>query len=265
MKGQHFFVYRRVILLGLLLLWSANISAAQITRNRSVDGVPSPETEKFLENKDLIVPWRDTDCLHWHGVDNFEEWRREGGECSQVTAVDRMRTHRLSIFNSDGSLWYRFSVLYDEADYFGKNSKIGFVPFSKFVSDEWPDGFVLRLAGESTHWYEVEVNESTKETKFIPKKDPLWAKVSWSSWLLTNPLMYIDNDLIKLRDKPNGDVVEGFESYQHGGLVFLKGDGDWALVRGGNGGKQYQGWIHWKEGRKLLVGCTFNHLKVPSN
>jgi hypothetical protein len=136
------------------------------------------------------------------------------------------------------------------------------MPFST-SDEEWPSNVVLRLSGESPSWYEVEVNENTRATKFVLKKDPMWAKVTWYHWFVHDTRIYIDNERTKLYDKPNGDIIEDTANYNFTTLNVMKVDGDWALARGFIGVKQYLGWIRWRQGRKLLVGCIFNNSKIP--
>ena len=137
-----------------------------------------PEKEKFTENTDLLTPWIDTFC------DNLNH---DIPDCNASTDIGMY--NRVSLHNADGSLWYRFSVVPREPDSFiGSGDvraikKVGFVPFK---TNEWnhrgaPARLILRITGESPNWYEVEINEQTRETKFAPKYYPhMWAKTSWA-------------------------------------------------------------------------------------
>jgi hypothetical protein len=244
-----------VLSIFLLVSWTANQTFGQKVLTVGDDAIPPPHAEKFVESNDLVVPWRNTGCQgHYMFVDP---------DCHMITVVESTNAHRLSLYSSDSSLWWRFSVSLKEPDYFFKNVKIGFIPFSTFWLEKEPDGFVLRLAGESPNWYEVEVNEKTRATKFVLKKDPLWAKISWGYWLLVDPRIYINTERTKFYDKPNGSIIDDMASYDSSVLVFQKDDGDWALVRVFRAGKAYEVWIRWREGRDILVGCTFNHFKIP--
>lgn len=269
---QNFIEFRLRLLILYLFVISlvALMNSSLFGQNTSnvVDGaVTPPNKEKFLEAKDLIVPWLDSGC---HLNSDYNE-----PDCHTVTEKETLSSHRLTLYNADGLEWYRFSVIPREsdsfinagtADPFWKNKKLGFVPFR---TDEWnhrdaPATIILRMTGESPNWYEVEINEQTKETKFAPKNVPrMWAKTSWSHWLFKDAGIDIDNEKTKFHDKPSGKILEESANVAFGRLTLLKVDGDWAFVEGFPFMKRYQGWIRWRKGREILVGCAFNNHKVP--
>lgn len=223
-----------------------------------------PAEESFQKAKDLVSPWRSSGC---HIIALYQE-----PNCHLVTAKEYVNSDTLTIYNQNGLVWYRFSLTFENPAYFLKNSKIDFLPFSTdrgFVSmgsevgngSVPPQAVILRLVGESPHWYKVEVSEETRDTKFVLKNDPLWSKTSWSYWLYESDTLYVDSKKSQLRDKSNGKIIEESAGLDFKKVTFLKADGDWANVEAKHNQKIYRGWIQWREGRNILVGCVFNDYK----
>ncbi len=78
-------------------------------------------------------------------------------------------------FLSRGTLLHR--------SYIYRNPKKDFRSLTLFWEDN-PHTAILRMTGESANWYEVEVNEQTKATKYVLKNEPMmWAKITWEYWL----------------------------------------------------------------------------------
>lgn len=219
----------------------------------------TPNEEKFVEATDLVVPWRDSGCHV--GVSRIFNKQ----DCRFITVKESAAAHRLALYNSDGSIWYQFSIDYDEPDYFLRNTKIGFSPLATPNHPDSPMSVILRLKGESPSWYEVEINEQSRETKFVSKRDPMWAKTTWNHWLESDYTLAIDGKRTKLLDKPNGTIVKESADLEFEVVIFLKAEGDWAYVDGRMWGKSHYGWIRWRKDRKILVGGVFNHKKVPES
>jgi hypothetical protein len=176
------------------------------------------------------------------------------------------------LYDENGALWYRFSLSLAKDDFFLKSKKKGFLPLAPELREIRdyepafpPDLVILRMVGESEHWYEVEINEKTKETKFVLKNDPLWAKTRWSYWLYYGWNLKLDGNKVKLLDNPDGKIIETSADINFGEVKFLKADGDWAHVEGIDKNIKYRGWIKWRDGRKFLVGCIFNDYKIPES
>lgn len=115
------------------------------------------------------------------------------------------------------------------------------------------------MVGESTNWYEVEVNEKTRATKFVLKNDPMWAKTTWSYLLAAMRLFRFEKNEQQLRDKPGGNIIKESADLRFYSFKFIKTEGDWAFVEGYKT-KTYQGWIRWREGRNMLVTHPFGLL-----
>lgn len=202
-----------------------------------------PAEEKFEEATDLIVPWRSSGCSTMN-----REFREP--DCHLVTGREWTSSEVVTLYNEDGSLWYRFSLNAKSPDYFVRNTKTGFLPFATFPAGA--DTVILRQTGESPNWYKVEVNEETRAAKFVLKNDPMWAKTKWSYWLYQMQSFKYTDDF-PLLDKPNGKTIEESAGLQFETVKFLKADGDWAFVEGYIHPKAYRGWIRWRKGRDILV------------
>jgi hypothetical protein len=236
--------------------------AGQRDSDISADRVEIPGEEKFVASDEVVIPWRDSgsgcEAGSAHPTPN----------CLILPNKVASSADILSLYNPDGTLWYRFSLSSKSSDYFYTNTEISFKPFSLIGAfEKYPDGIVLRMIGESEHWYEVEVNEKNRATKFILKSDPMWSKASWGFVFSWSRNVKIDQDQVKLRDKPNGEVIKETADAHFGSFEFEKLDGDWMYV-GGIGDiklpyKRYYGWIRWRNGREILVGSVLNRYKIP--
>jgi hypothetical protein len=255
----------RFSLVVLALLFIIGVGAVVIAqtdeRAGHVDVVPA--SEQFKPVDELISPWRETGCSHYKAFQ--ESWKKDN-ICARISGVEKRDAHRLSIYNPDGSMWYSYSLNAFENDYYLKTPKKEFVPFASNPSLIL-DFTVLRMRGESDHWYEVEVNENTKAIKYILKDDPMWAKTSWEFWLLrgdeykTHSYLTVDEDRPMLLDKPYGVPIEKSGEFNVNVLFFKKMEGDWAYVNLKQGKTSIFGWMRWRQGREILVGCALNQFR----
>jgi hypothetical protein len=271
----------------LTLIFAISITAfcyssvfAQNNADSENDKIPPPEMEEFKKVSGLVLPFVDSGCS-WQsrgkvptcsyiliGSGNCQtEFFNEGvyvgklPNCYEITKEERVSGDRdiTSIYNDDGSLWFRFSNIYSKPNYYKNNTEIGFLPFATTWSGLRGGTPVLRLVGESQNWYEVEVNEENWAIKYISKKDSNWTKISWEYLLGKEYFLSVkDRTQNRLRDKPNGEIIEESASLFFHGFAYLnKTDGDWVFVKGVNlqekqSSKEYQGWIRWRENGKLL-------------
>lgn len=204
-----------------------------------------PLEEKFEIATDLVVPWRSSGC--YIGTIRVQE-----AGCHRVTEKESLSSDMLNLYNEDGTLWYRFSVQPSSPDYYLRNPKLGFLPFGTYPKIVM--GVFLRMVGESPNWYEVEVNEETRATKFVLKNEPMmWAKTKWSYWLMEINLLKFIGEQQQLRDKSDGKIIEESADAKFENVKFIKADGDWAYVEGGVYQKTYRGWIRWRKDRDILV------------
>jgi hypothetical protein len=107
----------------------------------------------------------------------------------------------------------------------GTNRKKDFGPLTIYEHND-PVNVVLRLVAVSDHWYEVEVNERTRQTKYILKSDPLWVKTKWDFWLANVAVIHPGPDDAPLLDKPDGKVIEASESIKVRYFILKGVEGD---------------------------------------
>jgi hypothetical protein len=224
----------------------------------------APSDEKFLPVSDLVATWR--------GCGKMPDNRPEHGCDKLEYSREFQRSWTFTLYEPDGAVWWRASTQSNDqyrekgTNYFWTNKKKEFEPFA-VDSKIHGFGLVLRMAAESPNWYEVEVNERTRETKFVHKKDPAWSKTSWDFWMKYGVTMQLPENHEPLRDAPNGNTLEEGKSKKYTRVTFIKMDGDWAYVEGNeplsSDADRLRGWIRWRKGRELLVGCFLNQRQAP--
>ncbi|MFN0141278.1 MAG: hypothetical protein ACKVQW_14470 [Pyrinomonadaceae bacterium] len=246
----------------VILILSMNISFAGQTKQdeRSME-IPPPSKEQFSSTSGVIAPWRDSGCMQPTAMSDGLPG------CYWVKADDYRKMTEMQIFAGDGSIWYAFSLDLDSPRYWWKDSRRLLVPFSTLHPIDYPYTVILLLVSESENWYEVEINNGTGEKKYIYKKDLHWKKTTWDHWL-TSFNFYLQEDHAALLDAPNGKPIPKSAELRFDRVQFIKRDGDWAYVRGliltdGRVIPPEYGWLQWKKGKQLLVGCIFNGQKVP--
>ncbi len=253
-------VLRFIFFASVFLSFSnAQLIIAQTIVSATKEKILPPVEENFEEVDALATPWRDSGCRPLDRLYLDGEMT-----CDIRTGPNYKFADTLTLYNADGTLWYRFSLTYEKPDYFMRDTKMNFVPFSMGGHSNSPQKVILRMVGESSHWYKVEVNETTRAMKFILKSDPMWSKTTWEYWIGYTNLM-IDPEEVKLLDKPDGKVVEEAVTWSwtaKRGVKLLKIDGDWAFVKTVIG-DEYKGWIRWRNGRNLLVGGVLTAFEIP--
>lgn len=207
--------------------------------------VPLPNNEEFKEADGLVIPWRWSAC---------DEVKAQG--CREMVRGEfYFDNFTLPIYNSDGSVWYSFGILTEDENSLRKNKKSEFKPL--FIDYTLNIDIALRLVRISDSWYEVEIDEDTREAKYVPRKTVLWDNVLWEYWLVSMGSFPPTESVSLFHDKPNGKVIEDLAYVDIRKHKILKCDGDWIYVFGvGNGQPQY-GWIKWRDGRKII----FNRIK----
>jgi hypothetical protein len=227
---------------------------AQNTPRTSGEDIPSPFEESFQEADALAVPWRSSGCHTYFPANE--------PDCYQVTSKEWFGSHTLTIYDGKGSVWFRFSVSPKRPDHFYEKRKKDFLPFGTGYDQYHPDVVILRLVGESQHWYKVEVNEETQATEYILKADPMWAKTTWSHWLFAGGSIGVDIEKTPLYDEPDGKIIEGPLGGTYVAAMMVKPYGNWAYVstRGSAKGsyKDFKGWVRWRRGRSVLVKLVFD-------
>jgi hypothetical protein len=239
------------VILFLLLIVSANsIVLAQTNTIDQNKELRPPSEESFEKEVQLLMSWRTIMCLK-------EEKEVNPPNCPEHMRAEIYKAYdAVTLYNSDGTIWYNFSLNPSSPRYLLKNKKEGFLPFA---ANPGITGLTLRMVSESPNWYEVETNEETQATKFILKNDPVWTKVTWNYFLARVRLLSFDEEnQPQLYDKPNGSVIEETSEIKWKDVRFLlKIEGDWAFVEGYQPTKNYEGWVRWRKGRKLLFEANF--------
>ncbi|MEP7038902.1 MAG: hypothetical protein ABI891_11225 [Acidobacteriota bacterium] len=221
-----------------------------------------PIRESFEKEEHLVMSWRSIRCLS----ENEKEVNPPNCPENNTPKIWRA-ADSLTLYNSDGTIWYNFSINSDKPRHFLKNKKAGFLPF---LTDGDLESITLRTVSESPSWYEVEVNEDTQATKFVLKSDPMWMKVTWNFLLAEVRILSFDGEnQPQLFDKPNGNVIEESSEIKWKDLRFrLKIEGEWAFVEGYQPGKNAEGWVRWRKGREMLFESKlWNNIfkKFPRN
>ena len=216
---------------------------------QGVTGREPPQHESFRKKEALASPWRDSGCHR-----NAVQFREPG--CKLIQGEEWKSANVMALYSSDGSPWFRFELAAScTAECYGRQ-KVGFKPFA--VPRSTGAVVLLRIVAESDSWLEVEVNEDTRETKFISKHDPMWSTTSYAYWILESERVRV-GDGQSLREKPAGDVIKEYSSRALDEVVVKAIEGDWVLVEDqGSNEDMVQGWIRWKDGRNILVGCGLN-------
>ncbi len=248
--------YSRLIAVILILLSVGSASSQGDDENK----ILIPREESFTSSSDLLQPYINRVCEISTSDPRYIEL------CDHVTPNDAKQYHRLELYNEDGSLWYRFSIIPKYPDSFigertqgdyGKMRKEGFSPFfSERGSDEAKALLVLPIRKESKHWYEVEVNEKTKETKYAPKFIPtMWQRITLSHWYWSCRRLEFDGAVLKLHDKPNGTRILATEFIDFTFGHYQRTESDWVFVLTESLGMRYFGWIRARQDDQILVKC----------
>ncbi len=253
---KQFVEFNLEILCILVLLILTTEASGQTPSKQLINELLPPSKETFKAADGLIVPWRDTGC-------NIIALKFREPECYEVSAKEWLAHSILSIYNADGSNWYTLNVQISAEDHFSVNPKQGFIPFSVYPTVRYAsDGVLLRLVKESKNWYEVEINEQTRETKFILKDNSKqWGKSTFDYWLYEGRFVEINPDkrAQQFFEEPNGKKLEDFEIPLKYGKI-LKVENEWVKVEIT---EDFSVWLRWKKGRDILVGCVFNEHKYP--
>jgi hypothetical protein len=183
------------------------------------------------------------------------------------------KTELMNIYDKDGQLWYRFSI-WNETPLSIHNNKKEFVPFTSWdVGSSGGVGqFWLRLVAESSHWYEVEINEETQETKYILKQDQSFARTDFRYYVGPRTaggkenVVRIDTESNPLLDAPDGKKIDAYISKEVDKYLIWELKGDWIRVAIVDGSKVKaawtNGWVRWRDGRKILVGSYLTFWKI---
>jgi hypothetical protein len=252
-----------LILLVLVFIFLSYLTViSQTQADSKYERIPPPSEEKFETAVGTVAPWREVRC--WYA--NPSEKDAAGNPCpaesKTVTKDDWDKREIATLFNEEGSIWFRFNLSAHKPDSLKNRLNKDFVPFAGNTEKNYQN-IVLRMVGESKHWLEVEINEKTRETKFVLKRDPTWSKASWDFWLAYDISLMVDSNRTPLFDKPDGKILEESSLDSIWKVLFIKTEGDWAYVKAWINQREFNAWVRWRKGRDILVGTVFTYHKIP--
>lgn len=178
-----------------------------------------------------------------------------------IETVYPINKQMVNLYNSDGSIWYKFNLDKESPYYYGKNIKPEFKPFTPM---EILEVVSIRIKECSENWCGVIVNEKTQEIKFVQKQDKSLAWQSIEETILNLGSISYDLDKNSVFESPekNPRKIENLGEYK---IYPLEFNGDWLKIkicRQGCNVNAETGWIKWKEGRKILVEYILNNPKL---
>lgn len=208
--------------------------------------LPQPKAEKFAKADELALPWRSSGCI-MEGI-------ASGTPCPFSNKEKYESSRLLRLYNEDGKLWYEFSETPNDPKNYWRNPKPSFEPMGS-------TGLVLRLVGIADHWYKVEINDRSGETKFILTSDEAWIKISWDYYWKSSIRTEIDLVKTPVFDGPAGKPRFNITETTY---FFVETRGDWAKLKAYHDPQTpYFVWVKWREGREIKVACVMNSWKLP--
>lgn len=209
---------------------------------------PLPTSEQYKPSTDILVPWR------YGGCGGLLYYRCEIGMPQAIFEG----SHVLALYNRDGSIWRVYDTSRKAPNFYAKAGEL--VPIANISVDSGP---VLRIKGESEHWYQVIVNEDTGtvayalKVPFDPENVGMWAKTTFEYWLRGRRYIKRQPELSPLLDAPSGKPIATDEErfWQVEFIKLDRPDGEWAYVRAND---EVAGWIRLREGRKFFVVTPFS-------
>ena len=211
-----------------------------------------PRSEKFDQADGLIIPWG----WVWHTCSGSTPNPRP--DCPVVTDKQFRANSYQRIYADDGSLWHSFSVFPFDSKHYSNVLKKEFNPLGPYpiTNTKLPGPIVMRIRAASENWYEVEVNEDTRETQYVSRLDAAWSRVDWADIFNLSGSVSVKSD-VRVLSAIDGEPVKcGFDPKRY---TFTKLDGDWMRVNDRYFDAQVcKGWIRWRNGREILVGTVLN-------
>ncbi len=172
------------------------------------------------------------------------------------TYAEDLQFHIIRIYNADKTIWYEFSFEEKSPVYLNKIAQKELKPFEPFMLDR----FYVRVVAESENWYEVVINEETKETKYTLKSDRSLIYATFKFYFeKSGGFIDFDEEKNPLRETPDGTPLEN-QNYSSK-FYSKKIEGEWIFVV--SGVSKAKGWIRWRKDGKILVGYTLNAHNVP--
>ncbi len=235
--------------------WTMLVVYATLFGTMAVSGVgqdasfPAPEAEEFSAASGIIIPRRNLYCL----PPNESLYRRP--DCERENPVEERRVFNLlPIYLADGEVWFAVRVVMGDSDGHYPGKVKAFKPYS-----EAPGNLLMRLTAESEHWYEVEVHEDTRDTRYVSKVEGHWVRTTFPT-LFDGQLIYIGRGA-KIFDAPHGKLIEEV-AFDYRSGRFRELNGDWMLLAFPSH-RPSSGWVKWQDGRQTVIGSIYNRWKIP--
>ncbi len=244
------FVSRRWTMAIVYLILFGSFAVSGVGQDEALS-IPAPAAEEFSAASGIVIPRRFLYCLPPN------ESIIVRSDCERKNPPEERRVFNwLPIYHADGEVWFTLKVVLGRTDGHYPGKVKDFKPFS-----EVPGALVMRLSAESEHWYEVEVDEDTRETKYVSKVDGHWMRTTFHT-LFEGRFVHVGRGT-KIFDAPDGTLIEE-RAADHLDARYLRLNGDWMLLEFYSDLKKvYQGWIRWQDGRRVLIGSAYNHWKIP--
>ena len=185
--------------------------------------------------------------------------------CTKTTSLDSIwgvitlnpdleASDTIKIKNLDGSMWYRFSFLYDDSDgeYDFYNPEFNPLLFN-------PDSYSLAMEvidHVTANCYEIIVDNNSRLRKYIDiKNQPTLRFIPMNEYVLNAFSVSYDEATNPLLKSLKGKEKLNFEDSTNFLIRPLELSGDWLQVSRTdlNTNEKTIGWIKWRNGRKLLV------------
>ena len=233
-----------------------------VRKNGEVTPTP-PSAEKFAEVDLLLANSYGIPCTSTPQILHLPCYNEDG--------VRYRVNSKVRLFNADGTVWKWFEMNWSDPNYSAVDASDDIVPFATDAvgpTDHCPNGVMLRLVRESESWYEVEINENTRETRYALRSDPDWRMTEWGPWLAMSFRLKLSRNHPPLLDAPNGKVIPDSADIRFETAKFVRFEGDWVMIDAPAKPGMWEsdirrGWIRWRKGRQILVGCIFNRYVAP--
>jgi len=143
--------------------------------------------------------------------------------------------------------------------YYKNNSKQEFKPFTPLD--------VLRIAirrkAVSQNWYEVFINEESKETKYIWIGDSFLQRDEWEKYIRFSPYVLIDSEKNPLWETQDGQV-KTVQISKGDWFIPKLIDGDWLRVQRKPSKGDDSGWIRWRKDNEIVIGFELNNWVISN-
>ncbi len=170
MMGKRSKMKKVIYLMFLVLCCCAKFGIAQDNKAIDSEKLAPPAEESFQAATGIATSRSQASCYSW---EKHLIAVKPGCETLYFGKNEKYGSNpTYYIYNEDGTIWFDLPWGRPNDVEFRLSKEIGFEPFRYGPSD----ATAMRITGESENWYRVEVNEKTREIKYIPKATILGKK-----------------------------------------------------------------------------------------